>query len=112
MPYVRNDLFDLAQCGGLPLDEHRFGRGKQRAFTKRVPKQLVVKDYLMRTTSPGRFTAWRSWPTKWPREWPPRQSASLSLQPQHLDDEVSLTRRARTWPLTLQCPLLGGKADR
>jgi FixJ family two-component response regulator len=56
MPYVRNDLFDLAQCGRLPLDEHRFGRVKQRAFTKRVPKQLVVKDYLMRTTSPGRFT--------------------------------------------------------
>jgi len=48
MPYVRTDLFDLAQCGRSHLDE--------RKNPHRFSKPLVVKEFLMRTTSPGRFT--------------------------------------------------------
>ncbi len=48
MPYVRTNLFDLAQCGRSHLDE--------RKNPHRFSKPLVVKEFLMRTTSPGRFT--------------------------------------------------------
>lgn len=52
MPCVRSNLFDLAQCGRSRLDELR----NLHHSKKRFPKPLVVKEFLMRMTSPGRFT--------------------------------------------------------